>query len=57
MRKAEPATKQWRMTYSKKGVTGCSARVIALRETKKALELLAETLKMRICNVIIKAVE
>ncbi|MEA3374066.1 MAG: hypothetical protein U9Q62_10330 [Campylobacterota bacterium] len=48
--------KKWRMTYNRKGITGCSARGVAIRDTKVELESLAETLKARICNVEIKEV-
>lgn len=41
----------YRMTYNHKGVTGCSARGIAKRETREELEALAEELKDSICNV------
>lgn len=44
----------YRMTYNNKGVSGCSARGIAKRETVDELIKLAETLKDSICNVEIK---
>lgn len=54
MQKREAVKKKWRMTYNRRGITGCSARGIATRGTKEELEALAETLKERICNVEIK---
>ena len=42
------------MTYNNKGVSGCSARGIAKRDTVDELIKLAETLKDTICNVEIK---
>jgi hypothetical protein len=48
---------KWRMTYSNKNMHGCSARGIAVRETKEELEALAEKLKENICNVKIEAVK
>lgn len=47
----------YRMTYNHKGVTGCSARGIAKRESKEELLKLAEELKESICNVEIRPVE
>lgn len=44
----------YRMTYNNKGVSGCSARGIAKRDTVDELIKLAETLKDSICNVEIK---
>lgn len=45
------------MTYNHVGVTGCSARGIAKRETKEELIKLAEELKETICNVEIHPIE
>lgn len=47
----------YRMTYNHKGVTGCSARGIAKRESKEELLKLAEELKESICNVEIRPIE
>lgn len=47
----------YRMTYNNKGITGCSARGIARRETKEELLELAEVLKDTICNIDIKPVD
>jgi len=47
---------QWRMTYNNRDLYGCSARGIALRDTKEELEALAEKLKETICNVKIEPV-
>lgn len=47
----------YRMTYSNKGIHGCSARGIAKRETIEELLELAETLKESICNIEIKPIE
>lgn len=47
----------YRMTYNNVGITGCSARGIARRETLEELVELAETLKETICNIEIKAVD
>lgn len=46
----------YRMTYNNKGVTGCSARGIAKRETEEELHALAEQLKEGICNVHIEKI-
>lgn len=46
----------YRMTYNNKGITGCSARGIAKRETIDELLELAESLKETICNVQIHSV-
>lgn len=46
----------YRMTYSNKGINGCSARGIAKRDTREELEELAETLKETICNVRIEPI-
>ncbi|MEW5831965.1 MAG: hypothetical protein AB1763_03920 [Campylobacterota bacterium] len=47
----------YRMTYNHKGVTGCSARGIAKRNTKEELLKLAEELKDSICNIDIRPIE
>lgn len=47
----------YRMTYNHTGVTGCSARGIAKRETKEELEQLAYELKDSICNVMIEPID
>lgn len=47
----------YRMTYNNKGITGCSARGIAKRETLEELLELAEILKETICNVEIKSID
>jgi hypothetical protein len=46
----------YRMTYNHKGVTGCSARGIAKRNSKEELLKLAEELKDSICNIEIRPV-
>lgn len=48
---------KWRMTYSNKELYGCSARGVALRDTKEELEALAERLGETICDVRIEPVE
>ncbi len=48
------ASPTWRMTYNRRGITGCSARGISIKDTKEELELLAEALKKSICNIEIK---
>ena len=48
---------KWRMTYNNKEMHGCSARGVALRDTKEELVALAEKLKDTIYNVKIEAVE
>ena len=45
---------KWRMTYNNKTMSGCSARGIALRDTKEELEALSEKLKESIYNVKIE---
>jgi len=45
---------KYKMTYNNKNMSGCSARGIALRDTKKELEALAEDLKESIYNVKIE---
>lgn len=47
----------YRMTYNHTGVTGCSARGIAKRESVQELKALAEELKGSICNVHIEKVK
>ena len=47
----------YRMTYNHPGVTGCSARGIAKRDSKEELLKLAEELKDSICNVEIHPIE
>lgn len=47
----------YRMTYNNKGVSGCSARGIAKRESKEELLVLAEQLKDAICNIHIEKIE
>lgn len=46
----------YRMTYNNKGITGCSARGVAKRETVDELLELAESLKESICNIQIHSV-
>jgi hypothetical protein len=45
------------MTYNHIGVTGCSARGIAKRESEKELQELAEQLKDSICNICIEKIK
>jgi len=45
---------KYKMTYNNKNMSGCSARGIALRETKAELEALKEELKDVITNVVIE---
>lgn len=45
---------KWKMTYNNKNMSGCSARGIALRDTKEELHVLAESLKKNIYNVKIE---
>lgn len=47
----------YRMTYNHTGVTGCSARGIAKRESEEELKQLAEELKDSICNIHIEKVK
>lgn len=47
----------YRMTYNHTGVTGCSARGIAKRESKEELLKLANELKDSICNIEIRPIE
>lgn len=44
----------WKMTYNNKNMSGCSARGIALRDTKEELESLKVQLADKIYNVKIK---
>lgn len=46
----------YRMTYNNKGVSGCSARGIAKRESEEELRALAEQLKDGICNIRIEKI-
>lgn len=46
----------YRMTFNHRGVSGCSARGIAKRETKSELLELAESLKESICNIKIEEI-
>ena len=48
---------KYKMTYNNKNMSGCSARGIALRDTKEELLTLQETLKDSIYNVKIEKVE
>ena len=45
---------KYKMTYNNKNMSGCSARGIALRDTKEELEALKESLKENIYNVKIE---
>ncbi len=45
---------RWKMTYNNKNMSGCSARGIALRDTKEELEALKKQLKKNISNVRIE---
>ncbi|MCJ7764961.1 MAG: hypothetical protein MUP09_03370 [Thiovulaceae bacterium] len=45
---------QWRMTYNNVDGAACSARGIALRDSKEELEILAQALKEKIYNVKIE---
>jgi len=47
----------YRMTYNHTGVTGCSARGIAKRESVHELQKLAEQLKDSICNIRIEKIK
>lgn len=47
----------YRMTYNNRGVVGCSARGIAIRDTHEELLILAENLKDSICNLEIKLID
>lgn len=46
----------YRMTYTNKGVSGCSARGIAKRESEEELLVLAQQLKDAICNIHIEKI-
>ena len=48
---------KWRMTYNNINGAACSARGIAHRESKEALELLAKELEGKIENVSIYQIE
>ena len=45
---------KWKMTYNNKNMSGCSARGIALRESKEELEALAKQLEKDIYNIKIE---
>lgn len=45
---------KYKMTYNNKNMSGCSARGIALKDTKEELEALAEQLKESIYNIKIQ---
>lgn len=45
---------KWKMTYNNMNMSGCSARGIALRDTKEELETLKEQLKDSIYKVKIE---
>lgn len=45
------------MTYNHTGVSGCSARGIAKRESEQELRELAEQLKDSICNIHIEKID
>ena len=45
---------RWRMTYNNVDGSACSARGIALRDSKEELEALAKALKGKIFNVKIE---
>jgi len=47
----------YRMTYNNTGVSGCSARGIAKRESQEELLALAEELKDSISNIHIEKVD
>ncbi len=49
--------KKWRMTFNNKEMSGCSARGMAMRDSKEELEALKERLKEKIYNVKIEEVE
>lgn len=48
---------KWRMIYNNKTMSGCSARGVALRDSKEELEALHEKLKDTIYNVKIEEVK
>lgn len=45
---------KWKMTYNNHNMSGCSARGIALRDTKEELDALEKQLKKSIYNVKIE---
>lgn len=45
---------KWKMTYNNKNMSGCSARGIALRDTKEELQALAQSLQKSIYNIKIE---
>ncbi len=45
---------RWRMTYNNVDGAACSARGIALRDSKEELEALAQALREKISNVRIE---
>lgn len=45
---------KYKMTYNNKNMSGCSARGIALRDTKEELGALAQELQKSIYNVVIE---
>lgn len=45
---------RWRMTYNNIGGAACSARGIALKDSKEELEALARELTGKICNIRIE---
>ncbi len=47
---------KWRMTYNNRDMHDCSARGVAIKESKEELELLAKTLQKSIYNVQIKEI-
>lgn len=47
----------YRMTYNNTGISGCSARGIAKRESQEELLALAEELKDSISNIHIEKIE
>ena len=47
----------YRMTYNNTGVSGCSARGIAKRESQEELIALADELKDSICNIHIEKIK
>ena len=48
---------QWRMTYTNINGAACSARGIAHRESREALEVLAKSLEEKIENISIHPVK
>ncbi len=45
---------KWKMTYNNKNMSGCSARGIALRDSKEELLVLAKELEKSIYNIKIE---